>query len=189
MGFDYEGRYYAVDSGGFSEPLNVHAFPRVFLSGDSPEALALGAKHGDVHLLAADTALDDAVADLTRRADAVGRTPRVGLTLPVIAREENGEAADRVIRLLAERGSGTKADVDALSVAEGVWSGFDRLGFDSPIGLLGSYTEVEAAIRGYVERGVEVFILDGYPHTEEAYRVGQHLLPLFNAPALAAERH
>ncbi|GAA2692835.1 hypothetical protein GCM10010412_083990 [Nonomuraea recticatena] len=46
----FEGRFYQVLSGGFGPPLTGRAFPRVHLSGTSPEALALSARHADVHV-------------------------------------------------------------------------------------------------------------------------------------------
>lgn len=187
QGFDFDGRYYAVDSGGLGEPLNMHEFPRVVLDGASPDALSFGAEHADIQLLDAadDGALDASLAELQRLARTAGRQVRAGLALPVIAREDESEAIDRAARLLEERGSGRRADLADLRLAAGLSTGFDRLGFASPVGLLGSYEQVEAAIDAYQRRGLEVFVLDGFPHTEEAYRIGQLLLPRLAALAAA----
>jgi alkanesulfonate monooxygenase len=46
---DYSGRFYEVLNGGL--PPSDRRFPRVYLSGTSPEALALSAAHADVHVL------------------------------------------------------------------------------------------------------------------------------------------
>lgn len=178
QGFDFDGRYYAVDSGGLSLPLNTHAFPRIFTSGSSPEALELGAKHADVHVLDAvhGDELVERIRDFNAVASAHGRAPRLGVSLPIIAREDKEEAYARASRLLEERGTGTAADLLASDVAPGLFAGFAKLGFASSIGLLGSYADVQRALDGYLDSGVEVFILDGYPHVEEAYRVGQHVI-------------
>jgi alkanesulfonate monooxygenase len=187
QGFDFDGRYFAVDSGGLSEPLNVHVFPRIFLSGTSPEALALGAKHADVHILEAkaDGTLDDLIAHVEELSREVGRAPRLGLSLPIIAREDASEAWARVRRLLDERETGSAGDLEELKVSPGLWGGFDRLGFASSLGLVGSYDEVQSALESYLERGIEVFVFDGYPHVEEAYRLGQLLLSRFPAKSPA----
>ena len=45
--------------------------------------------------------------------------------------------------------------------------------------LVGSYANVVARIREYNELGIDLFFLAGYPHLEEAYRLGEHVLPHF----------
>jgi alkanesulfonate monooxygenase len=187
--FDFDGRFYAVDAGGFGPPLNSFDFPRIFLSGNSPQVLALAAKHADVHLLAAgdDQALDQEISVLGDATREAGGTLRVGLSLPIVAREDTDEAWARVDRLWSESGDRTGGQpVEASRLSEVVWSGFDRLGFSHPVGLVGSYSEVQRAIEAYVDRGIEVFVLDGYPHVEEAYRLGEHLLSRFDPLAIPA---
>lgn len=92
-GYTYQGRFYQVLAGGFEPPLSGRKFPRVFLSGTTPEALALSARHADVHVFAAG---DDLAAGITAlRGLAAGRAdggPAYGLTLPVLAREDDEEA-------------------------------------------------------------------------------------------------
>jgi len=49
--FSYEGRFFQVLDGGLPDSRSAPRFPRIYLSGTSPEALALSAEHADVHLL------------------------------------------------------------------------------------------------------------------------------------------
>ena len=44
--------------------------------------------------------------------------------------------------------------------------------------LVGDPEQVAARIREYAEIGLDTFILSGYPHLEEAYRVAELLFPL-----------
>jgi alkanesulfonate monooxygenase len=79
--YTFEGRYYQVLNGGFPASRSTPRFPRIYLSGTSPEALTLSAVHADVHLFAPD--------------DDLGLTPEgvtAGLLLPVLAREDEEEA-------------------------------------------------------------------------------------------------
>ena len=187
--FDFDGRFYAVDAGGLGHPLNIDPFPRVFLSGSSPQALALGAKHADVHLIdsSSDEEIDHSVRVITGASQKIGREVQVGLQLPIIAREDADEAWVRVRRLLGERGHpSSESDVDALRQGRARWAGFDRLGFSSALGLVGSYDEVQVAIEAYLGRGIDVFVLDGFPHVEEAYRIGEHLISRLSGLALPA---
>ncbi|HEX2312878.1 MAG TPA: LLM class flavin-dependent oxidoreductase [Thermomonospora sp.] len=93
-GFTFEGRFYDVLNGGFEPPLSGGAFPEVYLSGTSPEALALSARHADVHVFTLDDDLDAAVAEL----DASGRDITYALSVPVLVREDDDEAWDEARR-------------------------------------------------------------------------------------------
>lgn len=44
--------------------------------------------------------------------------------------------------------------------------------------LVGSAENVAARMKEYEEIGVESFVLSGYPHLEEAYRVAELLFPI-----------
>jgi alkanesulfonate monooxygenase len=113
--FTYEGRFYEVLGGGLGFPLSSGAFPRVHLTGTSPEALALSARHADVHIFDVGDDLETAIAQLPGVAYA--------LRLPVT----------------------------------------DALG---------------ETILEYADRGVTEFFLEAASPLEEAYRLGEHLLPL-----------
>jgi alkanesulfonate monooxygenase len=52
--------------------------------------------------------------------------------------------------------------------------------------LVGSHEQVAARIEEYARLGFDEFILSGYPHLEEAWRVGEEVLPLLGAPSVAA---
>jgi alkanesulfonate monooxygenase len=51
---------------------------------------------------------------------------------------------------------------------------------------VGSHEQVAERIGEYAALGVEEFVLSGYPHLEEAWRVGEEVLPLLSAPSPAA---
>ncbi|MFB4317079.1 LLM class flavin-dependent oxidoreductase [Actinomadura sp. 21ATH] len=160
-GYTYEGRYFQVLAGGFAGPLAGGAFPRVHLSGTSPEALDLSARHADVHVFGPADDLGALVPELRDRAAALGRAPAFGVALPVLAREDEEEA-------LAEARRRTAAG-------------------DPPAGVVGSYAAAAEAIREYAARGVTAFFLDARPRIEEIYRLGEQLLPLLAGPRKETE--
>ncbi|MER7207518.1 MULTISPECIES: LLM class flavin-dependent oxidoreductase [Streptosporangium] len=160
-GYGYEGRFYQVLAGGFLSPLAGRAFPRVHLSGTSPQALELSARHADVHVF--DPGDDFEASGLQ------GVT--YGLRLPVLARDDDAEAW-RAARRLWLRGGGTEDTLPEPDPETRLWNGFPGPG------LVGSYESVAAGIRDYADRGIGAFVLEATPYVEETYRLGERLLPL-----------
>ncbi|KFZ81989.1 alkanesulfonate monooxygenase [Amycolatopsis sp. MJM2582] len=178
--FDHDGAYFHVRSGGFDEAADGHPFPVVHLSGASPEAIALSAAHGDVHLFSASTVDPaSAVRALHTAAARHGRTVRAGLVLPIIAREDEHEAWARVLRLWREiHPAATEQDIRSRTPDGTTFDGFDRIGYRTPVGLVGSYRQVADRLAGYERAGITTFVLSGHPGIEEIHRAGEHLLHL-----------
>jgi alkanesulfonate monooxygenase len=153
--FSFKGRYFEVLEGGFRGPLSNQALPPVYLSGDTEEALQLSARIADVHVFDALPVqrIKAEIERLTGLAQDHSRTLRFGAHLDIIARETGAEA-DFEARRRAEQGGGSTENF-----------------------LVGSYAEVISQLVEYAEAGVSSFILTSAPHLEEAYRVGEHILP------------
>ena len=149
--YTYEGRFYEVLGGGFPRSRSNPRFPVVYLSGTSPEALALSAAHATVHLFSPGE-------DLRLRPDGV----QAGLVLPVLAREDDEEAA------LAARRSG----LDAV-----------------PGAAVGSYERVAGLLAEYTADGVSEFILQPPDPVTDGYLLGQHVLPLLRADRQSEATH
>jgi alkanesulfonate monooxygenase len=144
--FDHEGHFFAVQGGGFSDPLARAAFPPVFLQGTDEEGLQLSANAADVHLFA-DARLDELrgqVETLERLALGAGREVAAGIIATISARETVEEAA-----------GGT--------------------------GITGSYDDVAEQIATLHAAGITHFVLSASPSLEEAYRIGQFVLPRVRA--------
>ena len=155
--FSFKGHYFEVLEGGFRGPLAGNPLPAVYLSGEGEAALALSARQADVHLfIAAPLAqLQAQLALLARLAGEQGRQVTAGLRIDVLARETGAEAARDSARHQEQGG-----------VAPG---------------LVGSYAQVIEALAAYAEAGIGSFILGAAPHLEEAYRIGEHVLPALRA--------
>jgi alkanesulfonate monooxygenase len=69
-------------------------------------------------------------------------------------------------------------DYRELEVAPNVWSGFAHLRPGPAWGLVGSYEQVAQRLDELMDLGADAFILASNPHLEEAYRVGEEVLPL-----------
>lgn len=67
---------------------------------------------------------------------------------------------------------------DDLIVAPNLWAGMSILRGGPSCGLIGSYEQIADRLAEYVDAGTSSFILASNPHLEEAYRVGEEILPL-----------
>jgi len=157
------------------------------------------------------------IADIRARALKWGRTDiRFGLSIDVIAREteaaalaeakrffDEGVAKGTVKARAAHAGLRTARKLsyehgysdqdeqqafDDFFIHPNVWTGFGYIGIPPGCALVGSYSNVVARIREYHGIGVDLFFLAGYPHLEEAYRIGEHILPHFRAQRAALAR-
>ena len=67
---------------------------------------------------------------------------------------------------------------DHLEVSPNLWAGIGLVRGGAGTALVGSHEEVADRIAEYHDLGIDEFILSGYPHLEEAYRVGEGLTPV-----------
>jgi len=151
--FAFAGQHFEVQGGGFDAPLNRVPFPRVFLQGESEEALALSARAADVHVFeAAPVAhLRSVIEGLNGLAAGLGRPVAFGVIQPVLVREDRVEALHDAAR--------ASVPVSA---------------------LVGDYDDVAARLAELADIGINHFVLSAAAGLE-AYRVGQRLLPRFRA--------
>jgi alkanesulfonate monooxygenase len=66
-------------------------------------------------------------------------------------------------------------------ILPGLWGGFNLFRGGPGIGVVGSYEQAAAWLDRYLSAGIDSFVLAGTPHLEEAYRVGEEVLPLVRA--------
>jgi alkanesulfonate monooxygenase len=134
-------------------------------------------------------------------AAAAGRDLRYGIRFHVIARPTAAAAwaeADRLLeamppdlvagaqqRLAREESEGQRRMLalhggrrEDLVIAPNLWAGFGLVRSGAGTALVGSYDEVAERIAEYHELGFEHVILSGQPHLEEAWEVGEGVLPL-----------
>jgi alkanesulfonate monooxygenase len=199
--YDHDGRFYRVEGATVLAPPDP--VPEVFFGGSSDAALPVAAEHADVYLTWGEP--PDAVAEKIGRvrklaADA-GRTVRFGIRLHAITRDTAAEAWAEADRLLADLDPATVARAqaslaasesvgqqrmvalhggrrDGLLVGPNLWAGVGLVRGGAGTALVGSHEEVADRIAEYGALGIEHVILSGYPHLEEAYRVGEGVLPV-----------
>ena len=216
--FSYEGKFYQVKDVGLPDPLSREEFPEIYFSGSSDAALASASRHADFYLtwLEPFEQLREKFARVREKTAALGRQIRCAVRVDIVARPTEEEAWAEIERGFAaldrqtiERftggpGAGNESagarrqaanrptvinSYRDLIVEPNVWSGLALLRGGQTQGLVGSYEQVAERLDDLVQLGTDAFILASTPHLEEAYRVGEEVLPLVRghqAPSLRA---
>jgi alkanesulfonate monooxygenase len=199
---DYEGNYLRVQGAKSLYPPVQRPHPPLWFGGSSPVGQELAAKHVDVYLTWGEPPeeVGKKVEAMRALAAQAGRTLRFGIRLHVIVRETTQEAwsaADALISNLSDdaiaqaqksfarfdsEGQRRMSQLhggrrDKLEVSPNLWAGVGLARGGAGTALVGDPAVVAERMREYAELGIETFILSGYPHLEEAHRVGELLLP------------
>jgi alkanesulfonate monooxygenase len=186
-------------------------WPTIYLGGSSAAAMDVAASWADVYLTWGEP--PEAVAEkldaVRERAKAAGRELRFGIRLHVIARDSAAEAWAQAQRLLdglspaaieraqaiqnASQSEGQRrmtalhgGRTDDLEISPNLWAGVGLVRGGAGTALVGSHREVADRIAEYHLLGIDEFILSGYPHLEEAYQVGEGVMPVLRARGLLA---
>ncbi|MCK8677615.1 LLM class flavin-dependent oxidoreductase [Streptomyces lichenis] len=202
---DHHGAHLDIEGAELHRPAVESPVP-LYFGGASPAAEEVAARRADVQLFWGEppAAIAERIARLRSRAPRL----RYGLRLHIISRDTAEEAwaeADRILagldpeavrasrrrfarmdstgqaRMTALHGGST--DAAALTVAPNLWAGIGLVREGAGTALVGSHDEVAQRLEEYRALGVGEFVLSGYPHLEEAWRVGEEVAPRLRALA------
>ena len=176
--------------------------PPFYFGGLSEHAREVAARAADVFLMWPDTmeGVATTIEDMRRRAAHHGRRLRFGYRTHVIVRSSEVEARVAAERLLSQLGAETGARIRARSLdtssagnlrqaelreqagADGfvepnLWTGIGRARSGAGAAIVGDPDQLLAKLSGYMELGIESFILSGYPHAAEGDLFARHVLP------------
>ena len=199
---DFKGKHLDVQGGNLRFPPVQQPYPPLYFGGSSPAGLEVGATHADVYLTWGEppAQVAEKVQAVRALAKAKGREVRIGLRLHVIVRETRQKAWDAANSLISyledetiERAQKTFSNSDsvgqqrmmalhggkrdALEISPDLWAGVGLVRGGAGTALVGDPDTVAARLQEYADLGIETFIMSGYPHLEEAYRVAELLCP------------
>ena len=199
---DYEGKHVKVRGARLMFKAVQEPRPPLWFGGSSDAAQDLAAEQVDVYLTWGEppALVKEKIEQVRAKAAAQGRTVRFGIRLHVIVRETNEEAWQAADRLIAHLDDATIAKAqaafartdsvgqqrmaalhggrrDKLEISPNLWAGVGLVRGGAGTALVGDGPTVAARMQEYQDLGIETFILSGYPHLEEAYRVSELLFP------------
>lgn len=195
-GFDFNGNHYQVAAGQIGTPFisAARTFPEVYIGGGSSPAQELAVSQGSCWLLMFDTP----EALRSRIKPVLEQGIEVGLRGSIIARPTRKEAIEAAYSLIgatnkqwieevfvknSEFQSIKEAfeqvkDTDANWLTPWLWKGAVPSCGPSSIALVGTPTDIAAAIMEYQKIGCSQFILSGWPELDAMTYFGQEILPL-----------
>ncbi|WP_312688636.1 FMNH2-dependent alkanesulfonate monooxygenase [Kosakonia sp.] len=199
---DFEGKHVHVRGAKLFFPPVQQPRPPLYFGGSSDVAQDLAAEQVDLYLTWGEPpgAVKEKIDQVRAKAAAHGRKVRFGIRLHIIVRETNAEAWQAADRLISHLDDETIATAQAafarqdsvgqqrmaalhkgrrsdLEISPNLWAGVGLVRGGAGTALVGDGPTVAARINEYAALGIDSFILSGYPHLEEAYRVGELLFP------------
>lgn len=197
---NYQGKHIRIEDGRL---LFLPAqTPPLYFGGSSVAANDVAAEHVDKYLTWGEppAAVEAKIREVRALAAARGREVTFGIRLHMIVRETDQEAwaaadalishldddtiaqAQKVFARLDSVGQARMSALhggrrDKLEVSPNLWAGVGLVRGGAGTALVGSGETVAARMQEYIDLGIDSFILSGYPHLEEAYRVGELVLP------------
>jgi alkanesulfonate monooxygenase len=211
---DHTGKYLDVNDAKLYRSGVQKPYPEIWFGGSSAAGHQVAAEHVDVYLTWGEPPADVAskLAEVQALAAARGRKLRFGLRIHVIVRETEKDAwaaANDLIRYVTDEsiaaaqksfarfdsvGQKRMAKLhdgrrESLEISPNLWAGVGLVRGGAGTALVGDPETVAARLQEYASLGIDTFILSGYPHLEEAYRVAELLFPLLGdgEPATRAQ--
>ncbi len=210
----FKGAHLHVEDSQLLFPPVQPSGPPLYFGGSSPAGQKIAAQSVQKYLTWGEPPAQAAakVAEMRARAAAFGRTLRYGIRLHIVVRESAAEAWAAAENLIAHVDDATIAAAqkafqsmdsvgqqrmsavhqgkrEKLEISPNLWAGVGLVRGGAGTALVGDPDTVAERMREYIEAGIDTFILSGYPHLEEAYRVAELVLPrLPLAPTTLAPR-
>jgi alkanesulfonate monooxygenase len=209
---DQKGDHLEVHGARLLLPGLQEPYPELFFGGSSPAAQKVAAEHIDTYLTWGEPPEEvrEKIATVRALAHTAGRELCYGLRVHIIVRETEAEAwtaANELIRYVTDESIAAAAKSFSrfdsagqqrmwdlhrgsragLEISPNLWAGVGLVRGGAGTALVGDAATVAQRLKEYAELGIDTFILSGYPHLEEAYRVRELLFPLLRSENAKSE--
>jgi alkanesulfonate monooxygenase len=198
-----KGKHIHVNGAKLLFPPIQTPYPPIYFGGSSSAGQLVAAKHADVYLTWGEppAQVEEKISQVRKLAEQQGRAVEFGIRLHIIVREtekEAWDAAQRLIRYVNEKTIQEAQRVfsrydsvgqqrmrqlhngsrESLEISPNLWAGVGLVRGGAGTALVGDPETVAERLLEYHQLGIRYFILSGYPHLEEAYRVAELLFPI-----------
>jgi alkanesulfonate monooxygenase len=198
-----KGKHIHVNGAKLLFPPIQTPYPPIYFGGSSSAGQLVAAKHADVYLTWGEppAQVEEKISQVRKLAEQQGRAVEFGIRLHIIVRETEKEAwnaAEQLIRYVDEKTIQEAQRVfsrydsvgqqrmrqlhngsrESLEISPNLWAGVGLVRGGAGTALVGDPETVAERLLEYHQLGIRYFILSGYPHLEEAYRVAELLFPL-----------
>ncbi|WP_338441842.1 FMNH2-dependent alkanesulfonate monooxygenase [Synechococcus elongatus IITB4] len=198
----FKGKYLDIQEGNVLLKGVQRPHPPLWFGGSSEVGQAIAARQVDTYLTWGEppAQVAEKIAAVRTKAAQAGRQLQYGIRLHIIVREttqaawdaandliryvdqETIDAAQAVYRRMDSVGQARMSrlhggSTQALEISPNLWTGIGLVRGGAGTALVGDPETVAARLQEYADLGIEHFILSGYPHLEEAYRVAELLFP------------
>lgn len=199
----FKGKHIHIENAKLIYPPLQKPYPPLYFGGSSKPAIDLAARHVDLYLTWGEppASVGEKIKVVREKAERAGRKMRFGIRMHVIVREtkeaawnaandlikyvdeDTIERSQRALAKLDSEGqrrmvSLHKGDRSHLEISPNLWAGVGLVRGGAGTALVGDPDTVAKGLLEYADLGIETFILSGYPHLEESYRVAELLFPL-----------
>ncbi|RUT01756.1 alkanesulfonate monooxygenase [Dulcicalothrix desertica PCC 7102] len=208
IAFDFDGEFYQLQGSKLETLPLQPGGPTFYFGGASDMAQQVGAELSDVYLMWAETfeQIEARIHKMRLLVKACGREKlvRYGVRVNIITRSTEIEAREAAREMISKVnpdiltkarateypntkresvGQGRQWELRANSTDEWyiephLWAGISIVRSGAGMTIVGSYKQVAEYVVKYINLGITVFILSGYPHLEECENVGRNVLPL-----------
>lgn len=198
----YAGKHIRVEGAKLLYPPLKGKTPPLFIGASSPAGHLVAAKHIDTYLTWAEPPemVAEKIKDVKKLAVEQNRHINIGLRVQIIVRETEEEAwaaAHKLVQYVTKEDIDSaqkifdrfdsvgqqrmtrlvREHVDQLEVSPNLWAGIGQVRGGVGTALVGDPDSVAKRLQEYANLGIDTFILSGYPHLEEAYRIAELLFP------------
>ena len=200
---DYDGNFFSVENCSIFPDRKTIPNPPIYLAGSSDPGKKIAARYADVHMMYAaepNTLFTD-IEEVTKLSEEYERHSPIefGIRHLVCVRETKEEArkaAEALIDKSELKNTGFWFDMknntesvgqkrinemgsrDNLWLTDTMWMGVNRVRGGAGTMFVGTPDMVASTIREYYDIGIRHFIMNGWPHKEEAEIFGREVLPL-----------
>tara|TARA_B100000686_G_scaffold355331_1_gene472794 strand:- start:12666 stop:13748 length:1083 start_codon:yes stop_codon:yes gene_type:complete len=199
----FKGNYFSIQDAVIFPILKAEKLPEFFMAGASEGAKKVAAKYGDVHVVHAiePDEIEKDIKQVTKIASRLERNRKLTFCIrhlvcvretkkeakkaaeeivkkSIIKKDQNWGAGVRATESVTQRRVSELANKKGPWLKDSIYMGVNNVRQGAGTMIVGTPEMVASQIKEYIDAGVSRFIMNGWPHLEEAENFGKEVIPL-----------